>query len=160
MSLQAHGGKNMTGMPIGFLRLQLDYNSFHHLHRLVCLKSLHVAGNSRFASYLALHLPEAAMRIDEGDYGVLHLEVGALKLETRDAIARRNWDAVREHYVFVSLVMEDAGAELRDAIMVSYLGSLFYGEDSLNFAKARSMLPRDLAAALDAVERHYSSLVS
>ncbi|HEY5994361.1 MAG TPA: hypothetical protein VIU46_07140 [Gallionellaceae bacterium] len=160
MALQAHGVINISGMPTGTPGFQLDESAFHEIYRLVCLKSLPVAGRSRFASHLALHFPEAAARIDDGDFGILHLEVGALKLETRGAINRRNWDVLRNHFAFVSELMEDGGAELRDALKVSYLGNLFYGETSLNYAKARSLLPRNLAVLLDAVENHYESQVA
>ena len=158
-SVNDMGGKEMGGVLAGIPRFQLDYNSFCDLQRMVSLKSLPVAGHSRFASHLALHFPEAAARIDENDFGVLHLEVGALKLATRDAIAKCDWNTVAEHFAFVAEMMEGAGAELRDALHVSYLGSLLYGETSLNYAKARSMLPKKLASALEKVERHYEYLV-
>ena len=154
-SLHALNGKHTAGLP----KLQPSHSSFKYPYGLACFKQIPVADHSRFASHLALYFPEAASRIDEADFGILHLEVGVLKLETRDAIAKRNWNAVRDHYLFISMIMEDAGAELRNAVKVSYLGNLFYGEVSLNYAKARSMLPRNLAAALGAVEEHYETLV-
>lgn len=159
MALQLQSSSNRGGMAARIPRFQLDYKSFYDLHRMVCLKSLPLAGHSRFASHLALYFPEAAARIDEDDFSVLHLEVGALKLVTRDAITKRDWDTVGEHFAFVADVMEDVGAELRDALHVSYLGGLLYGETSLNYAKARSMLPKKLAAALEKVESHYEHLV-
>lgn len=149
------GGSTLTGIP----RFQLDYNSFNELHKVVCLKSLPVPGHSRFASHLALHFPEAAARIDEYDFGILHLEVGALKLATRDAIAQRDWEAVGMHFAFVDGLLADAGAELRAALQVSYLGSLFYGETTLNYAKARSLLPNRLVAVLAGIESHYEAMV-
>ena len=107
--------------------------------------------------------PKAAMpsgthgfQLDEKSFQDMY----RLKLETRDAINRRNWDTLRKHFVFVSEVMDEAGAELRETIMVSYLGSLFYGEISLNYAKARSLLPRNLVTALRTIEEHYENLVS
>ncbi len=156
MSLQALRFDNTEGMRASIPGFQ-DYNPFHEMYRLVCRKSLAVAGHSNFVSQLALCFPEAVARIEEMDFGVLHLEVGALKLESRDAMAKRKWDVLRKHFAFMSEVMEHADSKLRDAIRVSYLGSLFYGEVSLNHAKARSLLPRNLAIALDAVERHYES---
>lgn len=160
MPMQALNVTNIGDKPSSTLGFQLDEKSFQDMYRLICLKSLPVSGRSRFASHLALHFPEAAARIDESDFGIMHLEVGALRLETRDAINRRNWDALRKHFAFVSQVMDEAGPELRDAITISYLGSLFYGEISLNYAKARSLLPRNLSAALRAIEEHYESQVS
>ncbi len=159
MSLQALGVINVCGTPAGMPGFRLDENAFHDIYRLVCLKSLPHAGRSGFSGDLALHLPEAAARMDESDFGILHLEAGALKLESRDAIARRNWETVRKHFAFVSEAIAGAGPELYDALRISYLGNLFYGETSLNYSKARSLLPRNLAALLSAVEAHYESLV-
>lgn len=157
-----HGG-DMTaafrGVTSTIPRLQLDYKSLRALQGLVARKSLSFDGNSRFASRLALYIPEVAERIDEGDFGILHLEVGALKMVTHEAITKRDWDVVGQHFAFVAKMFEDAGTELRDALQVSYLGMLFYGETSLNYAKARSLLPKSLAAALMAVEYHYESLL-
>lgn len=132
-----------------------DYESFDKLLRLVYLKPLHVAGNSRLAGYLALHLPEVAARIGYDDLGVLHLEIGVLKLAVREAIANRDWSAVSRYFAEVAAMMEDAGPELFDAINVSFLGSLFYGETALNTRKARALLPEPLRLALDIVEQHY-----
>ena len=150
-----HAIGNAAAVP----RFQLDYNSFGELHKLVCLKSLPLAGNSRFASHLALYFPEVAARIDEGDFGILHLEVGALKLATRDAINHRDWHTVCKHFAFVEDLLGNAGDELRGALEVSYLGNLLYGETSINYAKARTLLPSLLAASLEKTEMHYESLV-
>ncbi len=160
MSLQVIGAINVSGMPANMPGFQLDENAFHDVYRLVCLKSLPLAGRSHFANLLALHLPEAAARIDDSDFGILHLEVGALKLVSRDAIARRNWNVLRTHFAFASEIMAEAGADLRDAIRISYLGNLFHSESSLNYAKARSLLPSNLAAILKTVEAHYDKLES
>lgn len=115
-----------------------------------------ISRSSRFSVQLALHLPDAAARIDEEDFGILHLETGALKLATRDAIARRDWQTVARHFDFAAEMLGASGAELRDALCVSYLGNLLYEETSLNYAKARSLLPKSLAMALEEIERHYS----
>jgi hypothetical protein len=137
---------------------RFDYNSFSKLRKLVYLHPIPVAGYSRFAGYLAIHFPEVAANIDESDFGVLHLEVGELKLETLKAILKRDWPTVRAHFDFIDSVLESGDAELHDAVGVSYLGSLFYGETSLNFAKARTLMPKRLAVALEIIERHYEEL--
>ncbi len=137
---------------------RFDYKSFRYLYTLAQLKPIPVAGYSRFAGDLAIHFPDVAASIDEADYGVLHLEVGEFKLATRKAIQGRDWPTVRAHFEFVDSLLEKADTELHDAIGVSYLGSLFYNEISLNFAKARSLLPKRLAVALEIIERHYEDL--
>ncbi len=120
-----------------------------------CLDSVAASGNSGFAAHLARHFPEVAARIDDCDFGVLHLEVGALKLATKDAIAKRDWHTVCNYFTFVADLLANAGPELRDAINVSYLGNLFYGETSPDFAKARTLLPKLLAQALAQIEAHF-----
>ncbi len=149
-------GKSAARQP----KPRFDFNSFRQLYTLAKLRPIPVAGYSRFAGHLAVHFPEVAARIDEADYGVLHLEVGELKLATRNAILKRDWLTVRAHFEFVDTILENADAELHDAIGVSYLGSLFYNETALNYAKARTLLPRRLAVALEIIERHYEELAS
>ena len=114
----------------------------------------------QIASHLALYFPEVAAMMDEGDFGVLHLEIGVLKLATLDAIIRRDWETVKKHFIFIADLFEHAGTELCNALEISYLGNLLYGETSINFAKARSMLPKPLTIALEKIERHYEDLTS
>ncbi len=140
--------------------LQSGFVSFEGLYRRVCLKPHRANGDSRFAGYLALHLPEVAARIDEADYGILHLEVAALKSATREAIHRRDWHTVGKYFGFVASLLDDAGDDLRGAIDVSYLAALLHGERSLNYEKARTLLPAPLALALDRIERHYAGLTA
>jgi len=137
---------------------RFDYDSFCDLHRLAFTRHFRNAGNTRFACYLTLYFPEVAAKIDELDLGVLHLEVGALTLATREAILKRDWPTVRTHFAFVDNLLEAAEPELHDAIGISYLGNLFYDEISINYAKARTLLPRRLAVALEIIERHYEEL--
>jgi hypothetical protein len=132
---------------------RLDCNPASDLH-----KPNPVAGNSRFSDYLAVHFPEVAATIDETDFGRLHLEVSALKMATHNAIQKRDWPTVRRHFAFIDNVLEAAGTELHDAIGVSYLVNLFYNETSIDFAKARTLMPKRLAAALEIMERHYEDL--
>jgi hypothetical protein len=137
---------------------RLDKNSFDDPNKPAFLKSIPFARNSRFANYLAVHFPEVAATIDAEDLGMLHLEVSALKMATYEAIQKRDWTTVRTHFAFVDEVLETANTDLHDAIGVSYLTNLFYSETSLNFAKARTLMPRRLAAALEIMERHYEEL--
>ena len=117
-----------------------------------------LAGGSRFAGYLAMPFPEVAASIEEADLGVLHLEVAALTSASKDAIHKRDWPSVCKHFAFIDSVLGTADTELHDAIGISYLVNLFYNETSINFAKARTLLPRRLAVALEIMERHYEEL--
>ncbi len=141
-------------------RFALDYGSFRDLHRLVSDKPVSNGCESRFACRLMLYFPEVAVHIDEDDFGILHLEMGELKLATREAIIRGEWYTVRKHFNFVADLYENAGSELRDAIGVSYLGNLLYGEPSPNYAHAREMLPASLSFVLQSLEQHYESGVA
>ncbi len=137
---------------------RFDCSSFRDLHKLAFLKPATSAAGSPFSRCLALHFPEVAASLDKADLGVLHLEVGALKVATRYAILRRDWPTVNMHFDFVDSVLETAETELHDAIGVSYLVNLFYNETSLNYAKARTLMPKRLAIALEIMERHYEEL--
>jgi hypothetical protein len=135
-----------------------DHNSFRDPHKLAFFKPLSLAGSSRFAGYLAIHFPQIAASIEEADLGVLHLEVAALKASTQEAILKKDWPTVRKHFAFIDSVLEIADTELHDAIGISYLVNLFYNETSINFAKARTLLHKRLAVALEMMERHYEEM--
>lgn len=143
------------GRTAGQARSPLDDATFRDLHQAGLPQPFSLEGNRRFVEHLAAHFPEVASSIDEADLGVLHLEVGALKQATREAIEGRDWPAVARHFAFVDSMLESADTELHDAIGISYLIALFYGETSLNYAKARTLLPKRLALALEIMERHY-----
>ncbi len=152
--------RNLTDRIPAVPRFRLNFRAFADLRRLLLDRDVIARGAcSRFACRLALHLPEIAARIDEADFGVLHLEVGEMKLATHDAILGEDWGAVMLHFAFTTHFFVNAGDELRDAIRVSYLGNLFYGETSASHAKARCLLPRPLAIALQQVEQHYEQLI-
>lgn len=111
-----------------------------------------------FRDRLAARFPEVAESIDEDDLGVPSHEVDALKLATRDAIRRGDWATVSAHLNFIDDQLQSAEPALHDAIGISYLIGLFYGETSAEFAKARSLMPKRLAVALELMERHYEEL--
>jgi hypothetical protein len=117
-----------------------------------------VGGSPRFSDYLAAHFPEVVSTIDQSDLGDLQIEVDALKLATREAILRNDWTTVSAHFAMIDSVLEFADTKLHDVIGTSYLISLFYNESSLNYAKARMLMPKRLANALEIIERHYEEL--
>jgi hypothetical protein len=158
MRLISKGAEGKDVAAAGMPRFQLDFCSFRDMSKILCVEPSPFAGRSRFACYLAVYFPEIATRIDEEDFGVLHLEVGVLKLASRDAIAAGEWEALAAHFAFVSALFEHCGEELRQALGISYLGNLFYGEGSRNHARGRTLLPRALAHVLEQVERHYEDM--
>jgi hypothetical protein len=121
-------------------------------------KSQPVVGIPRFSDFLASHFPEVAATIDRADFGVVDIEVGALKLATREAIMKSDWATVSAHFALVNNVLESADATFHDVIGSGYLINLFYDKTSLNYAKARMLMPKRLATALEIIERHYEEL--
>lgn len=114
-----------------------------------------IMSRADFIHHVALHMPEAAALIEETDFGNLHLEMGALKLATRAAIMRYEFNVVRKHFSFVSYLFEYANEELYNAILVSYLEGLFISAASEAHSRARTLLPQHLEEALQQAEvRH------
>ncbi len=107
-----------------------------------------VMGRADFIHHVTLHLPEVSSRIEEDDFGILHLEMGAMKLATREAILSYEFHTVRRHFSFISYLFEHADQELHDARRVSYVENLFIGAAAAEYEHARSLLPKNLAEAL------------
>lgn len=117
-----------------------------------------IMGRADFIHHVTLHMPEVSSRIDEDDFGILHLEMGAMKLATRDAIVRYEFHTVRRHFSFIAYLFEHAENALYDAILVSYLEGLFIGETAPEYENARSLLPNNLAEALKKAELRFTLL--
>jgi len=122
------------------------------------LSEMPEGGPSRFADILAAYFPEVAATIDKAESGDLRHEVDTLKLATRKAILEHDWITARAHFALVDHILESAGIEIHEAIGVSYLVNLFYGETTPEFAKARMLMPKRLASALELMERHFEEL--
>jgi hypothetical protein len=117
-----------------------------------------IMGRADFVHHVALHLPDVSARIAEDDFGILHLEMGAMKLATRDAILQYELHTVRRHFAFIAYLYEHADDDLHAAIMVSYLEPLFIAAGEPPYAHARSLLPSSLAEALKRAELRYDLL--
>lgn len=124
----------------------------HALHGRLSATPVTIMGRADFVHHVALHLPDVATRIAEDDFGVLHLEMGAMKLATREAIHRYELHTVRRHFAFIAYLYEHADDALYGAIVVSYLEPLFIDEAEPAFANARGLLPPNLADALKRAE--------
>lgn len=137
----------------------INFKAFSSIRRILNNKPRVARGAcSCFANHLALRFPEVAERIDEADHGELHLEMGELKLATRDAILCGDWPTVAEQFAYAAQLLKEGDPAVQDAVRISYLGNLFYDEMSQAYAKARCMLPRRLAIALEKTERHYEEM--
>jgi hypothetical protein len=126
-----------------------DFKTFASLRRMVShQQSKPLLRRADFMKQIMLYLPEVAARIEESDFGVLHLEVGAMKLATKDAIANRDFTSAHKHLVLIAEFFERADVELYDAIRISYLEALFLDENSSSYAEVRKMLSRAMENAL------------
>ncbi len=127
----------------------LDFNSFATLRRMVaCQKSKPLVKRSDFMKQITLYLPEVAALIEESDFGIVHLEVGALKRATKDAIDDHDLVTVRRYLSLLADLFDRADAELYDAIRISFLEGLFLDETSSAYMEARSMLSRPMENVL------------
>ena len=127
----------------------LDFNTFASLRRMVVhQQNKPLVKRGDFMKQVTLYLPEVAARIEESDFGISHLEVGALKLATKEAIGNRDFTRVRRYMYLIADLFDRADAELYDAIRISYLEALFLDETSNAFMEARSMLSKPMENVL------------
>ncbi len=137
---------------IAFAALRQKYR--HHVQAA----PVTVMTRADFMHHVMLHMPDVAARIEEDDFGVLNLEIAAMKQATREAIARYELYTVRRHFSFLSYLLEHADKELHDAILVSYLEALFLGGTTPEYLNARALLPANLEDALRRAELHFKVL--
>jgi hypothetical protein len=143
-----------TDLPIADSLMQpfehlLDFKTFASLRRMVThQQSKPLLRRTDFMKQVTLYLPEVAERIEESDFGIVHLEVGAMKLATRDAFARSDFATVRKHLLLIADLFDRADTELYEAIRVSYLEALFLDDVSAAHIVARSMLSKPMENVL------------
>lgn len=140
-------------------RFLSDFRKFASLRSILSKKhSQPLMTRLDFMQQVALYLPEVSALIEESDFGILHLEVGALKLATRRALRQFDLSRIRRHLFLVGNLFEHANTELREAILVSYLEPLFLGETSIAHAEARILLSQPMEEALRRSEMHFAML--
>jgi hypothetical protein len=139
----------------------IDFKTFASLRRMVSLQqnnavplqqSKPLLKRADFMKLVTLYLPEVAERIEESDFGIVHLEIGAMKLATKDAFDGNDFATVRKHLLLIADLFDRADAELYDAIRVSYLEAIFLGDTSAAHIVARGMLSNALTNALRQAE--------
>lgn len=139
----------------------LDFKTFASLRRMVShQQGKPLIKRADFMKQITLFLPEVAARIEESDFGILHLEMGAMKLASADAIANRDFAKVRRYLFLIAELFDRADAELYDAIRISYLEGLFLDECSNAYQEARSMLSRPMENVLRQAELRLEKLRS
>ncbi|HAF44595.1 MAG: hypothetical protein A2100_04560 [Sideroxydans sp. GWF2_59_14] len=147
-----------TDLPIADSIMQpfeqlLDFKTFSSLRRMVTHQhSKPLLKRTDFMKQVTLYLPEVAARIEESDFGIVHLEVGAMRLATREAIIARDFATVRKHLFLITDLFDRADNELYEAIRISWLDALFLEEYSSAFMEARSMLSKPMENVLRQTE--------
>ncbi|MDD2686423.1 MAG: hypothetical protein PHY62_09720 [Gallionella sp.] len=137
----------------------LDFKTFLSLRRMVGhqqKKSL--IGRADFVKQLTLYLPDVAARIEDSDFGIVHLEVGTLRLATYEAVIRNDFATVRRHLFVIDEVFSRADKELYDAIRISYLEALFFGVTSAGHFEARCLLSQQMENVLKQSELRWSNV--
>jgi hypothetical protein len=131
----------------------LDFKTFASLRRMVSHQQTKpLIRRTDFMKLVTLYLPEVAARIEECDFGVVHLEIGAMKMATKDAFASNDFSTVRKHLLLIADLFDRADAELYDAIRISYLEAIFLGETSAAHIVARGMLSNAMENVLRQAE--------
>jgi hypothetical protein len=131
----------------------LDFKTFASLRRMVTYQqSKPLIRHADFMRLVTLYLPEVAARIEESDLGIVHLEIGAMKLATKDAFARSDFATVRKHLFLIADLLDRADTELYNAIRISYLEAMFLGETSAAHIVARGLLSRPMENLLRQAE--------
>lgn len=144
---------------VSIRRFLSDFRKFTSLRSMLSKKqSRPLMTRLDFMQQIALYLPEVAALIEESDFGILHLEVGALKLATRQALRQFDLGRIRRHLFLVGNLFEHADVELREAILVSYLEPLFFGENSIAHTEARTLLSQPMEEALRRSELRFAML--
>lgn len=133
---------------------------FASLHNSLSSPSKPYIGHAEFTQQVSLYFPEIVELLDEGDFGYLNLEIGALTRATKEAMGRLDFKTIRRHITFISDLYEQSDDELGNAIQVSYLENLLLNETSAVHKKVRSLLPASLEAAIRKSEAHFSSILA
>jgi hypothetical protein len=131
----------------------LDFKTFASLRRMVTnQKTKPLLKRGDFMKQITLYLPEVAALIHECDFGIVHLEVGAMRIATGNAIAANDHVTLRRHLTLIADLFDRADAELYEAIRVSYLEALFLDEHSASRKEARSLLSKPMENVLRQAE--------
>jgi hypothetical protein len=110
----------------------------------------------QFLAELEAEIPEVVSQIRPDEAGLLHCEVGAFRRATEQAIDNGQLWAAERHFRFVERVLHHAGPDLRNALEVSYLGDLAFGElTPLRYDAVKKRMPTTLRAVLIQLRREW-----
>jgi hypothetical protein len=82
----------------------------------------------QFLAELAAEFPDVVAQIRSDESGLLHCEVAAFRRATERAMDTGQLWAAEQHFRFVERVLQHADSDLRNALEVSYLEDLAFGE--------------------------------
>ncbi len=159
----------LTGVPFPFCTDAAMTNSLNQNVLSALRQSLRIRSSGApyarmtrvdFMDYVARSMPEVQARIEADDIGHAHLEMGAMRLSTRDAIGRDDFRTVYSHFSVIGAWLGYADDDLFDAMVVSYLEALFIDIAEPEYRNARSLLPMNLEEALQQIERHFDLIDS
>lgn len=108
----------------------------------------------RFLAELVSQFPGVTAQIRPDEGGILHCEVGAFRRVTEDALDSGQFWVAECHFKFVERVLREADLALRNALEISYLEDLAFGE--LTEARYRGVKERMPVALRTILIRHRS----
>ena len=113
------------------------------------------AGRDEFLCRLAAEFPDVVAGFSHAA-GNLHCEVGDFRSATERAMDEGKLWAAERHFRLVLELLAAAGPELRNALEVSYLEDLAFGEFTWARHQAvRERMPQELRAVLIAHHAHW-----
>ena len=85
-------------------------------------------GHSEFLDQLSAEFPDIAAEVREAGDGLLHLEAAAFRGATERAMDAGHFWAAEQHFRFVERVLGEAAPDVENALGVSYIEDLAFGE--------------------------------
>jgi hypothetical protein len=113
---------------------------------------------SCFEEALAARFPAIAGEISDIERGLLHLEMGVFAQATCAAIDRGDSEEIAAHFSFIAALFAEAALDLKNAIYVSYLETVFLGRDEERYRVARCAMSDSLRAALAELEEYFKEI--
>jgi hypothetical protein len=111
-------------------------------------KSPETIDHARFLQMLTEAFPGVPQAFDGYGKGLLHCEMGTFARLTEEAMDEGRFWQAEKHFGFIDKVRERATPELRNAIDVSYVEYLAFGEVTDNRYQAMRRMPQTLRATL------------
>lgn len=103
---------------------------------------------TKFLQMLTEEFPEVPQAFDENITGLLHCEMGCFARLTEEAMDAGHFWQVERYFRFIERVREDAAPEVENAIDVSYVEFLAFGEVTGNRHQAMKRMPETLRTIL------------